>query len=428
MKKLIALIAILSLFFSFALSEIKNIKIDGSLETLSINLDNSTDLKKTNKDTGTNDDLVNQTKSRLMLSLSANLTEKVAGKILVYKNNRLWGTLEENVNGVLGTLNIANAYVTVEDVVLDGLKLTVGRQFIGNPKDLLLYYGPLSDYKLNVSALDALKVEYVAKLFSVGLVTGKIIETTPWTPPGNKDTDIIALIGETDKLIPRGLVSLMYVNMIRNSPIKDNVDSIQVLGLNLKSSILVIEGLITYKLLYAMNMGQKQKDVNYKGTGLVLGVGYENDLEVGKINIKLEYASGSGDDLSTKDNEDFVSFGNDYRYGEIYGKGLNLGISNVGGAGIKNQTIVALEVDFVPSAILDGKLSLGLGRYLFDFTKVSSGQEKNLGNETDVKVKYSLTDNVGLGLTYGIFIPGPALESKGEDAANVLAMNLSVKF
>ena len=419
MKKLIALIAILSLCSTFALSEIKNVKIDGSLETLSINLDNSTDLTKTDKDTGANDDLVNQTLTRLMLGLSADLTDKVSGKILVYKNNRLWGTAGENVNDVLDQLNIANAYVTLEDVILDGLKLTVGRQFVGDPKDLLLYFGPLSDYDLRVSALDALKVEYGTDLLSVGLVGGKLIESGN---PGNTDTDILALMAATDKLVPAGTIALMYVNRTENDPVKDNIDSLQILGLDLKGAIPVVEGL-SYKLLYAMNMGQVQKDVNYKGTGLVLGAGYETELEVGKINLKAEYASGSGDDVDTADNEDFISFGSDYRYGKVYGKGL-FG----GNVGITNQTVVALKAGFTPSVILDGKLGLWAGYYMFDLTKVPSDAEKNLGNEIDVKVKYCLTDNVCLGLTYGIFTPGKALESIGKDAASVLAMNLNIKF
>jgi len=77
MKKLISVVAILSLFSTFALSGIKNIKIDGSLDAVSINLDNSTDLTKTDTSTGANDDLINQTKARLMLGLSADLTDKV---------------------------------------------------------------------------------------------------------------------------------------------------------------------------------------------------------------------------------------------------------------------------------------------------------------------------------------------------------------
>jgi hypothetical protein len=113
MKKLIILFVILSLFSTFTLSEIKNIKIDGSLETLSINLDNSTDLTKTDPSTGLHDDLINQTKARLILGLSADLTDKVSGKILVYKNNRLWGSYEEDVHSILYELNIANAYVIV---------------------------------------------------------------------------------------------------------------------------------------------------------------------------------------------------------------------------------------------------------------------------------------------------------------------------
>jgi|GEM_PF-3099426 len=424
MKKLISLVTILSLFSTFALSGIKNIKIDGSLDAVSINLDNSTDLTKTDTSTGANDDLINQTKARLMLGLSADLTDKVSGKILIYKNDRLWGTpVDQDIVWILNVVSVANAYVTLKDVVLNGLNLTVGRQFVGDQKDLLLYIGPLSDYNLSIQALDALKAEYNTELLSVGLVSGKFLESFG---PGNTDTDILALDIATEKIVPEGKVALRFVNEVVNNPVSDNVDNLQILGLDLKGVIPVVEGL-NYKLLYAMNMG-KNAGVNYKGTGLVLGAGYDKELEVGKVNVKAEYALGSGDDNTTADNENFVSFGNDYRYGEVYGKGLDVGINNVGGAGITNQTVIALEAGFAPSAILDGKLGLGLGYYMFDLTKVPSGAEKNLGNEIDVKVKYDLTKDVCLGLTYGIFTPGKALESTGKDAANVLAMNLNVKF
>jgi hypothetical protein len=429
MKKLISLVAILSLFSTFALSGIKNIKIDGSLDAVSINLDNSTDLTKTDTNTGANDDLINQTKARLMLGLSTDLTDKVSGKILVYKNDRLWGTpVDQDIVWILNVVRVANAYVTLKDVVLNGLELTVGRQFVGDPKDLLLYFGPLSDYNLNILALDALKAEYNTELLSVGLVSGKLLESSVLAPPltGNHDIDILALDLTTEKIVPEGKVALRFVNEVVNDPVSDNVNNLQILGLDLKGVIPVVEGL-NYKLLYAMNLGQEQKDVKYKGTGLVLGAGYDKELEVGKVNVKAEYASGSGDDSTTADDEDFVSLGSDYRYGEVYGKGLNVG-ANVGGAGITNQTIIVLEAGFAPSAILDGKLGLGLGYYMFSKTKVASGEDSNIGNEIDVKVKYDLTKDVGLGLTYGIFTPGKALESTGKDAANVLAMNLNVKF
>ena len=426
MKKLISLVAILSLFSTFALSEVKNIKIDGSLDAVSINLDNSTDLTKTDTSTGANDDLINQTKARLMLGLSADLTDKVSGKILIYKNDRLWGTpFDQDIGWILSVVRVANAYVTLKDVVLNGLELTVGRQFVGDQKDLLLYFGPLSDYNLSIEALDALKAKYNTELLSVGLVSGKFLESSILTPPltGNHDFDILALDIATEKIVPEGKVALRFVNGVVNNPVSDNVNNLQILGLDLKGVIPGVEGL-NYKLLYAMNMGKKIAGVNYKGTGLVLGAGYDKELEVGKVNVKAEYASGSGDDGSTADDEDFFSGGNDYRYGEVYGKGL-FG----GNVGITNQTIIALEAGFAPSAILDGKLGLGLGYYMFSITKVASGQDSNIGNEIDVKVKYDLTKDVCLSLTYGIFNPGKALGiGIGKDAANVLAMNLNVKF
>ena len=80
---------------SISCAEIGKVKVSGSLEVQKISLDNSTDLADYDK--GANDDAVSETRSRLLVGLEAPVSEGVAGKILLSKNNRKYGEGNESI-------------------------------------------------------------------------------------------------------------------------------------------------------------------------------------------------------------------------------------------------------------------------------------------------------------------------------------------
>jgi len=51
-----------------------------------------------------------------------------------------------------------NAYVKI-DKVFGAVDLTIGRQFYGDPNDLVIYFGPQNDDILSVSAVDLFRAD-----------------------------------------------------------------------------------------------------------------------------------------------------------------------------------------------------------------------------------------------------------------------------
>src|SRR5690242_14163342 len=89
-KKLASLSLALALVYSISLPAraelLKNLKTDGSIETRSFGIDNETDRNSTAND------YRGETRTRLMVGGSFDLLDDVHGRILLVKNNRVYGT------------------------------------------------------------------------------------------------------------------------------------------------------------------------------------------------------------------------------------------------------------------------------------------------------------------------------------------------
>src|SRR5438477_11878510 len=131
---------------------LKNLKTDGSIETRSFGIDNETD-----RNSSAND-YRGETRTRLMVGGSFDLLDDVHARALLRKNNRVYGGGSENANTVQSTLFFDNAYVKV-DKVFGHVDLTFGRQFYGDPNDLVIYFGPQNDDILSVTAVDIFRAD-----------------------------------------------------------------------------------------------------------------------------------------------------------------------------------------------------------------------------------------------------------------------------
>src|SRR6266849_3379933 len=155
-KKLASLCFALALVYSISLPAraelLKNFKTDGSIEVKSLSIDNETDRN------GSADDYRGETRSRIMVGGSFDLLDDVHSRVLLRKNNRLYGQTAENVNGVETALSVDNANVKI-DKVFGHVDLTMGRQFYGNSTDLLIYFGLQPDDLLSVTALDIFRTD-----------------------------------------------------------------------------------------------------------------------------------------------------------------------------------------------------------------------------------------------------------------------------
>src|ERR1051326_3634860 len=148
-KKLACLSCALALVYSISLPAraelLKNFKSDGSIEVKSFSIDNETDFN------GTADDYRGETRTRIMAGGAFDLLDDVHARVLLRKNNRLYGQAAENANSVQTALSVDNAYAKI-DKVFKQIDLTMGRQFYGDSTDLLIYYGLQPDDLLSVTA------------------------------------------------------------------------------------------------------------------------------------------------------------------------------------------------------------------------------------------------------------------------------------
>src|SRR5438552_4175920 len=114
LKKLASLSFALALVYSISLPAraelLKNFKTDGSIETKSISIDNETDRN------GTVDDYRGETRTRIMAGGAFDLLDDVHARVLLRKNNRLYGQAAENGDGIQTAISVDNAYVKIDKV------------------------------------------------------------------------------------------------------------------------------------------------------------------------------------------------------------------------------------------------------------------------------------------------------------------------
>jgi len=154
-RKLASLSFALALVYSISLPAraelIKNLTIDGSVETRSLSIDNATDRNSVH------DDYTAETNYRVMLGGSFDLLDDVHGRLQLDKN-ALQGSGSGSITSVQGSTFFDNAYVKV-DKVFNHVDLTVGRQFYGDANDLVIYFGPQNDSVLSITSLDAFRAD-----------------------------------------------------------------------------------------------------------------------------------------------------------------------------------------------------------------------------------------------------------------------------
>ncbi|MFH1352474.1 MAG: hypothetical protein ABIH68_02745 [bacterium] len=407
-----------TLFFltSISCAEIGKVKVSGSLEVQKVSLNNSTDYADYDK--GANDDAVSETRSRLLLGLEAPVSEGVAGKILLSKNNRKYGTGEESVGSTQWQINIKNAYLVLDDF-LDIFKVTLGRQFIGEKGDLALYYGPTQDDNLSITAVDGATAETTLGSIDASFISGKLTESNA-TP--SQDVDLSGVILKSGKLLSGVELGAYAYQKIDRTNLQFNRDDLRIYGIKAQAGIPQVEGLNT-KLEYAMNAGaDNNADQKHSGNALIVGVSYEGVNVGGPLKVSADYAAGSGDKTSADKNEDFKSVSSDLRYGEIWANSL-------GNVGITDRNIIKVGVGYEPD--FSNRLSASLDYLTFTESEVASGANDDWGSEIDLRVKWQQSENVALEVVAAQLQPGDAMTGGGtnpNDPIAKIAANLKVSF
>jgi len=430
-KKLAGLAFALALVYSISLPAraelFKNFKTDGSIETRSLSIDNSTDRN------GSHDDYRAETNYRIMIGGSFDLLDDVHARLLLNKNTNQ-GSGTGSIETVEASTFFQNAYFKV-DKVFNAVDLTVGRQFYGDSNDLVIYFGPQNDDILSVTSLDAFRADadimgwakfmgIVGKIADNGAQTSTLAE--PNAANSNSDTDVWGGEVNTDKLIPAGNLAAYYytaqTKKEANAVLGNN--TLNVYGLRAAGDIKPVGGL-AYNAEIIQDGGRNNgaasgTNPGYGGTAYSIGGSYGHDVANMPVRAKLEYARGS---------HDFTAIAPGRRYGIIWGEYTNnaFDVSNlngVGGAGLSNLKVFDGGVGVNPIA----KLGIDLNAYRFRYS-ASASNKTSAGTEYDLILSWKHSDNVSFDVNAATFQVGDANQNAaGTPTSPITQLGADIKI
>jgi hypothetical protein len=393
---------------------LKNFKTDGSLEVKAFGIDNETDRN------GAADDYRGETHTRVMVGGSFDLLDDVHARILLRKNNYIYGGGGENANTVQTNIVLDNAFVKI-DKVFGRVDLTMGRQFYGDSNDLVIYFGPQPDDLLSVTAVDVFRAD--ADLFGGWAkfegIAGKIADTGALA---NSDTDLFGAKVLTDKVIPKGALSLSYyTRKIKGAGATAN-NTLNVADLSARGDIL--ETGLSYQADYVQNFGRNAAAAGAPandGNAYFLGLRYGHTLSNMPFRAMLEYGRGT---------TDFAAIAPGKRFGKIWGEHSNFGpssLNGVGGAGLSNLQVIDAGVGINPIE----RLGVDVNAYRFTYDSPLANGNSNAGTEYDLILSWKHSDNVSFETSAATFQVGDALRNApgtGTSPITRLGADVKIKF
>lgn len=400
-----ALALVESISFPAHADLLKNLKTDGSIEVKSFGIDNETDRD------ATKDDYRSEIRTRVFAGGTFDLLDDVHGRVLLRKNNRVYGGGGESIETIESTVFLDNAYAKI-DKVFGRVDLTMGRQFYGSPNDFVIYFGPLPDDVLGVLALDAFRADAdIAGVAKFQGIAGKTVDLASVGPGANTDIDLFGGEVNTDKVIPMGNLAFYYytrkAKAVKPPAIGNN--TLTVTGLRAAGDIIAGLG---YKADWIQNFGRNNVAAGtpaYNGNAYFLGLHYGHTVSNMPLRAKLEYGRGS---------EDFTAIAPGQRFGKIWGEHTSLALPltqpstanrpNGTGAGLSNLKVIDAGVGINPIAKLG--LDLNAYRFILDDGRFTGGKT-SAGTEYDFVVSWKHSDNVSLEASAATFQVGDSLQN-----------------
>ena len=254
MRKLMAMFAIcvsVATTSSWALVGMGDIKFDGSLEVSGNSANNELDQAAGGDHRG-------NTATRVRVGMSAEVTEGVNGRVEAIRTPRLYGTAPTTVAGEEALWTFHNAYIDVADIL--GLtNIRLGRQYVGNPGDLVWNVSPTDDDSLTNKSIDGILLNKKWDLVNVDLFTGKTSEDD-----GIANTDADDTTGDTNlssfdltfpTLIPGGALNAGYLwGNVANSSSTSDDNKLTIIRVGVRGGL--AENLFTYRAEYFQNGGE----------------------------------------------------------------------------------------------------------------------------------------------------------------------------
>jgi hypothetical protein len=468
MKKLLGSVLALALVASVSQANaelLKNFKLGGSVEMSAVSARNVENFRTRSSNNSVPADHIGAGQTRILLHMDWDLLDDVHAKITLRKNNRVYGNASETaVTGAADSFNVDQGYFKI-DKVFGLLDMTFGRQFYGEPGDLIAYYGPKDSYGLVVTAVDGARFDWSGENAYATIVV--------YEPDANAKTLAIGTAQGTIDI--RGFIfgnkghenidGKVYLwNAMTHGAYTDAVDPIGVKNDNL----FVVGGKVKAKFggLYgsleaAMNFGEDRGTAagvgttkRYNGKALLADLGMKADVEqIGTFNpwAMFGWGTGNGDSANNPNhNMDFTPIATDFRPGAMYGRfeannpqaqlGSGVGAIGTGAAanGLTNRIIMGAGVKATPTSL--NKLTAGIAVYNIRLQNIGShgteavltGGHRSIGQEYDVTAEWKHSENVSLKGTVANFQPGDAIRYVGRanamNSAWMSALDVAVKF
>ena len=425
MKKVIGILALLVFAGNIASAELlKNMKYNGSMEIKNVTGQKSVAVGKAD---------FSNTNTRLMMGANFDLSDEINAQVTAIKSDyRYYGddSTGQNVDALTASIRFAEAYVSLKNVL--GLNHKFGKQFYGKAGDIVIYYGPAfggnnTVANFNVSAIDGWYADWNKGKWTVTGLAGKVDELSTTNP---QDINLYGVTGKFDYSEIVKATVYGYQADSRNDLVAPAYqhNTLNVFGVKAEGKYMGVG----YGAEYAMNMGKnKQLAVaeDYVGNALKVNADYALDLEkIGKFEFMGEFAMGSGDESATDDEEgEFQAVSHNYLPGMIFGTyGVGQTMNGIG-----NLTTMNAGVKYMPKQI--EKLSIGAKFFTFAPTEEPVGYD-TYGSELNVCANWKHSENIGLKLSYGMFMPDEdyVVAYKGAGASDatetLMGLDLTLKF
>ncbi len=480
-KKLLgsALALAMLLPYSQAYADVlKNVKVDGSIDLQATSANNVTDFSTSKYDQ------IGDAQARLMLNTGFDLLDDVHAMTTLTDNNFHWGQnngaagivsgpgsnsqqmIGGNTTGLLDSILLDQAYIKI-DKVFGAVDVTLGRQFYGNPGDMIIYFGPYQNlFGLAVSAIDAARFDWSNDMIGLTGLAGKFNIPTMAGPLGTSLGGTTHIGSDATQVDVQGLNLTIKGNSMANGgayvwekethlsavgAAPSANDYLYVAGLKGKVSA----GPAYLKAEVAKDFGENRTALmgptaaNYDGWAVKADVGAKADLGVASVEPWGEFADASGGANNNK-NYQFAGINPDYRPGGIYGffsslDGMTGDMSTFSNGGVGDRTIWGAGLKATPAAL--SKLTMGVAYWDYYFQSALGEQEelgttaaagnKHIGSEADVNLTWKHSDNVAFNVAAGEFWAGGAVNGMnlssgsrtgGASTATLFSFDTSVKF
>lgn len=450
--KLMSILAIVALIAVPAFAEVQNVKVSGDIDSKVIT---RTDYDFKNYQAAT-DDSDTWFMSAVRVQIEADLTDNVSTSVRLL-NERDWNLEPAPGAGTTGDTAIALdlASIKLKEMFYAPLTLTIGRQnlrfgnglVVGDPDSNDASTGTMikaEDLSVRKS-FDAVKATLDYNPLVLDIIMAKITAGTVGVSKNDDDTNLYG-VNAAYKFNQYNSEIEAYAfskNTRSANATTDTVETYGVRGSLEPISKLVVDAELAMQKGDYLVSGTTTKDRSAwaADVGAAFAIDYKWSP---KVAARYSYrsgsktgAAGSDDDTGESKYKAWDTSFEDQTHGIIANQifdGNNDGVDSNGStinlmASIVPVQDLTIALDYYNFMLAQKwAATVTTVRTLNDATSYSIRSSKDLGQELDLSLAYDYTEDVKLGLTAGLFMPGKAFLTDNNDPASTVMADVKVSF